>query len=67
MSARILAVADVFDALVSKRQYKEGMTLEQAFAIIKEERGKSFEPVLVDAFLEAQEELRELMKECASA
>lgn len=63
LSARILAIADVFDALVSERQYKEGMSLEQAFQIMEQERGKNFEPVLLDAFLDAEGELRELMKE----
>lgn len=63
LSARILAIADVFDALVSERQYKKGMTLEQAFAILKEERGRSFEPELLDVFLAAEEELRQLLGE----
>lgn len=63
LAARILAIADVFDALVSKRQYKEGMPIEKAFSILKEERGKSFQPELLDAFLDAEEELREMMRE----
>ena len=62
LSARILAIADVFDALVSKRQYKKGMTLDEAFVIMEKERGESFEPVLLDAFLDAKEELRQLME-----
>lgn len=67
LSARILAIADVFDALVSERQYKKGMPLEQALAILKEERGRSFEPELLDAFLEAEEELRQMLKEYSAA
>lgn len=63
LAARILAIADVFDALVSERQYKKGMTLEQAFGIMEKERGNSFEPVLLDTFLESGEELRQLMEE----
>ena len=63
LAARILAIADVFDALVSERQYKKGMSLEKAFSILKEERGVSFQPELLDAFLEMEEELRELMQE----
>ncbi len=63
LAARILAIADVFDALVSERQYKKGMTLEQAFGIMEKERGNSFEPVLLDTFLDAGEELRQLMEE----
>lgn len=63
LAARILAIADVFDALVSERQYKKGMSLEKAFSILKEERGISFQPELLDAFLETEDELRELMQE----
>lgn len=63
LAARILAIADVFDALVSERQYKKGMTLNQAFGIMEKERGNSFEPVLLDVFLESKEELAELMEE----
>ncbi len=63
LAARILAIADVFDALVSERQYKKGMTLEQAFGIMRKERGNSFEPALLDVFLESEEELKELMEE----
>ena len=62
LAARILAIADVFDALVSERQYKKGMSLEQAFEIMEKERGKSFEPALLDTFLEMKEELGELME-----
>lgn len=63
LSARIVAVVDIFDALVSKRQYKEGMTIEQAFEIMEKERGEAFEPILLDTFMEAEEELRKLMQE----
>lgn len=66
LSARILAIADVFDALVSERQYKKGMPLEEAFAIMEYERGKSFEPELLDVFLAAEDELRQLMAEYAN-
>ena len=48
---------------MSKRQYKKGMTLDEAFVIMEKERGESFEPVLLDAFLDAKEELRQLMEE----
>ena len=63
LCARILAIADVFDALVSRRQYKEGMSLEEAFEIMEKERGISFEPELLDVFLESKDELRDLMQE----
>ncbi|MBP5209572.1 MAG: HD domain-containing protein [Clostridia bacterium] len=51
LSARIMAVADVFDALVSRRSYKQPFSYEQALAIIREESGTHFDPAVVDAFL----------------
>ncbi len=50
LSGRILAVADVFDALSNSRVYKPAFTLEQTYEIMKEGRGKHFDPELVDAF-----------------
>lgn len=61
LSARILAIADVFDALIARRQYKEGIPFPKAVAIMMEERGKSFEPALLDVFLKNKEELRTLV------
>lgn len=51
LSARIVAIADVFDALVSKRVYKEAYSLEKAIEIMTKERGKHFDPFLLDIFL----------------
>lgn len=62
LSARIVAIADVFDALVAKRQYKEGMSPEAALEIMQKDRGESFEPVLFDVFSEALPELKEMIK-----
>ena len=56
LSARIMAVADVFDALISKRCYKEAMPYEEAFKIIEEESGTHFDPNLVKVFLKYKEE-----------
>ena len=58
LSARIMAVADVFDALVSKRVYKPGMPFEKAISIIKESSGEHFDPKVVEAFLHAEEKIR---------
>jgi putative two-component system response regulator len=58
VSARIMAIADVYDALVSRRVYKEGMPHEKALAIIVEGKGSHFDPDMVDAFLEIAEECR---------
>lgn len=51
VSARLMALADVFDALMSRRVYKPPMTLAQTTEIILEGRGKHFDPDVVDAFL----------------
>jgi len=51
ISARLMAVADVYDALISRRVYKEGMSHEQAVAIIVAGRGQHFDADMVDAFL----------------
>ena len=51
ISARLMAVADVYDALISRRVYKEGMPHEKAVGIIAEGRGTHFDPDIVDAFL----------------
>ncbi|MBO4385378.1 MAG: HD domain-containing protein [Clostridia bacterium] len=58
LSARIMAVADVFDALVSKRSYKEGLPIEKATEIIREGIGTHFDPLVAEAFLKAGAEVR---------
>lgn len=58
ISARLMAVADVYDALISRRVYKEGIPHEKAVGIIVEGRGTHFDPDLVDAFLSVQDEFR---------
>ncbi len=54
---RITALADVFDALGSDRVYKKAWPLEKIYELIKEERGKHFDPKLVDVFFEKQDEI----------
>ncbi|MBR3570247.1 MAG: HD domain-containing protein [Oscillibacter sp.] len=58
LSARIMAVADVFDALVSRRSYKEGFPFEKAMEIIREGTGSHFDPQIAGAFLRAEPEVR---------
>ncbi|MBR3636137.1 MAG: HD domain-containing protein [Lachnospiraceae bacterium] len=58
LSARIMAVADVFDALVSKRSYKEPFTFEKSMDIIKEGAGTQFDPIIAQLFAEASDEVR---------
>jgi putative two-component system response regulator len=50
LSARIMAIADVYDALISRRPYKEPFSHEKAVGIILDGKGKHFDPVLVDSF-----------------
>ncbi len=57
LCARIMAVADVFDALVFQRTYKEALPAPEAFAILQNEAGSHFEPLLITEFLKAREEL----------
>ena len=62
LCARIMAVADVFDALTSKRCYKNAMPLEKAYAIIREESGTHFDPVVVDAFFAVGEDIEKMLE-----
>jgi len=50
LPGRLMAIADVYDALTSTRPYKEAFSHEEATRIIRKGRGKHFDPVLVDAF-----------------
>jgi putative two-component system response regulator len=56
LSARLVAVADVYDALVSKRVYKPGLSHEDACRLIKEGAGQHFDPRVVEAFLARQDD-----------
>ncbi|MCC6697643.1 MAG: HD-GYP domain-containing protein [Candidatus Hydrogenedentes bacterium] len=51
IEARIFSIVDVFDALVSSRPYKDAMSLNQALEVMEKERGTSFDPDFLDAFL----------------
>ncbi|MBY0238918.1 MAG: two-component system response regulator [Burkholderiaceae bacterium] len=58
LSARLMAAADVYDALICKRVYKDAIPHEQAVAIMREGRGSHFDPDVLDAFLALQDEFR---------
>ena len=62
LSARIMAVADVFDALISKRCYKEKFPLDEAFKIIKESGGTHFDPALAKIFLDIRPQIEEYLR-----
>ncbi len=57
LSARIVAVADVFDALTSKRPYKEAWTIEKAVSVMNEDTGTHFDPDVMTAFEQAMPEI----------
>jgi response regulator RpfG family c-di-GMP phosphodiesterase len=62
ISARLMALADVYDALICKRVYKKAFSHEDAVAFIRDGRGAHFDPDVVDAFLEIQDEFDQIAK-----
>lgn len=60
LEARIMAVADVFDAVSTNRCYRQALDLDTCFNIIKDGRGKSFDPLITDIFLEHREQIEEI-------
>ena len=58
VTGRLMALADVYDALISRRIYKAAFTHEQACSSIVQERGRHFDPDMVDAFIEIAEDFR---------
>ena len=52
LAARLMALADVFDALVCKRHYKQAIPIADSIEIIRQGRGNHFDPTLVDIFLD---------------
>ncbi|MCX7962753.1 MAG: response regulator [Burkholderiales bacterium] len=63
LCARIVAVADVYDALTSRRPYKKAWRPEEAFEYLRAQRGKHFDPALVDAFLGMKEKVLEVQRD----
>ncbi|MFO7767258.1 MAG: response regulator [Pelovirga sp.] len=63
LSARILAVADVYDALASKRVYKEAFSHEKTRSIIIEGKGSHFDPQLIEVFLECENEFFRILEQ----
>lgn len=60
ISARLMAIADVYDALISRRVYKPPFSHEKSVAIIEEGRGTHFDPVMVDAFIQISEDFYQI-------
>ncbi|WP_342246348.1 HD-GYP domain-containing protein [Pseudomonas sp. OTU5201] len=67
ISARLMAVADVYDALISRRVYKVGMPHEQAVEIIRQGRGTHFDPDVCDAFLSCHGQFRVIAERYADS
>lgn len=65
LAARIVAIADVYDALTTKRRYKPAFSHAQARDIITQEKGKQFDPVLVEAFLELESDFWRVRCTCS--
>ncbi|MCL2444186.1 MAG: HD domain-containing protein, partial [Treponema sp.] len=57
LQARLMAIADVYDALVSERPYKKAFSHEEALQIIKDASGKNFDPVIVEVFIEVENQI----------
>ena len=62
LSARIVALADVYDALIANKVYKDGVSHDKAMQIIFSERGKHFDPDMVDAFVEIHAEFQAIAR-----
>jgi len=62
LCARIMAVADVFDAVSERRCYRDAMPLEQSFAIIGEGSGQDFDPQIAEVFMACREKVEEIHK-----
>lgn len=60
LCARIMAIADVFDAVSEKRCYREAMPLEKCFEIIQEGSGQDFDPMLVEVFLDIRDKVEKI-------
>lgn len=67
LAGRIVAIADVFDALTSKRPYKRAWTEEEALTFLREQKGRHFDPALVDLFLEQMDAVRLVQQRWAEA
>ena len=64
LCARIMAVADVFDAVSEKRCYRDAIPLDQCFAIIEDGRGQDFDPDIVDTFMNIRDKIKKAHREC---
>ena len=66
LCARIMAVADVFDAVSEKRCYREAMPLDRCFSIIREGSGRDFDPLIAEIFLDIRDKVEQVHSEFAA-
>ena len=57
-----MAVADVFDALVSRRPYKDSFSIDKSYSIIEEENGRSFDPRIVECFVSIRPKIEKIVE-----
>jgi response regulator RpfG family c-di-GMP phosphodiesterase len=67
LAARIVAIADVYDALSTRRVYKEAFPHEECVEVIRDQAGKAFDPAIVGVFLELESEFRDIAQTCRDA
>ena len=65
LEARITSIADVFDALSTKRSYKPAFPTEKCFTILEEGRAKSFDPMVLDAFFASKDKILQVQRDYA--
>jgi response regulator RpfG family c-di-GMP phosphodiesterase len=65
LCARIMAVADVFDAVSEKRCYRDAMPMDQCFDIIAKGSGEMFDPIIADTFVSMREKVEKVRAEFA--
>jgi HD-GYP domain-containing protein (c-di-GMP phosphodiesterase class II) len=65
LAARIVAIADVYDALSSQRAYKDALPHKECVEMVSAEAGRQFDPKLVDVFLRVETEFRDIARRCA--
>jgi putative two-component system response regulator len=67
ISARLMAVADVYDALISRRVYKQPMPHDEAVKIMLEGKGQHFDPDMIDAFIQCQNQFKQIGEKYADS
>lgn len=67
LCARIISIADVFDAISEKRCYRDAMPIDECFEIIADGRGRDFDPVIVDSFLNIKDKIIKIHTELAES